>query len=147
MKRLFFFLALVASVSFFASCDKDDDDDMQGDDPQYSITIHSPNTDDKHVNDEIHIHVDFESANDETVHHVNVRIYNKDDNSIEIYNAPGDAHVHATSGKHEHHADFTLSNANGVDAHTDWILEAKVWGHEGGVGEVVKSIEFHVHPE
>ncbi|MFT5168360.1 MAG: hypothetical protein ACI8P3_003603, partial [Saprospiraceae bacterium] len=30
---------------------------------------------------------------------------------------------------------------------TDWILEAKVWGHEGGVGEVMESIEFHVHPE
>lgn len=144
MKKLLFFFALIVSVSLITSCGDDDSDHM--DDPQYSITFNSPNTDDKHVNDSIHIHVDFISGNDQTVHHVNVRIYNKDTGE-EVYNGPGDAHVHGESGKHEHHDDFVLSEANGVDAHTDWIMEAKVWGHEAGVAEVLDSIEFHVHPE
>lgn len=146
MKRIFFFLAIVASVTFLNSC-KDKDDDSMDVDPEYTITINSPSTDDKHVNDDIHIHVVFESATDETVHHVNVRIYNKADNTIEIFNGPADAHVHATTGKHELHADLALTEANDVTAHSDWILEAKVWGHEDGLSEVEKSIEFHVHPE
>lgn len=146
-KRLFFFLALFASITFLTSCDKDDDDAMMDTDPEYSITINSPSTDDKNLNDDIHIHVDFESATEQTVHHVNVRIYNKDDNTLEIYNGPGEAHVHESSGKYEHHADFSLTEANSVSAHSDWILEAKVWGHEAGAAEVTKTIEFHVHPE
>ncbi|MFT7605262.1 MAG: hypothetical protein ACI8VT_002856 [Saprospiraceae bacterium] len=147
MKRIFFFLAIVASVSFLSSCNHNDDGDHMDDDPQYSITINSPNTDDKQVNDDIHIHVVFESATSETVHHANVRIYNKADNAIEIYNGPAAEHVHETSGKYELHADLALTEANDVMEDTDWILEAKVWGHEGGVGEVMESIEFHVHPE
>jgi len=113
---------------------------------QYSTKINSPDVSDKKVGDNIHIHVDFESAVNSTVHHVNVRIYNKDDGT-EIYNAPGDAHVHEESGKYEWHDDFELIEANGVSAHSDWILEAKVWGHEAGMGEIVEMIEFHVHPQ
>jgi len=26
------------------------------------------------------------------------------------------------------------------------VLEAKVWGHEEGEGEVVETVVFHVHP-
>lgn len=33
-----------------------------------------------------------------------------------------------------------------VDAHTDWIVEAKAWGHEAGAAEGMETIEFHVHP-
>ena len=144
MKKIVFFFALIAGISLLTSCGDDDSDHM--DDPQYSITFNSPSTDDKNVNDSIHIHVDFISGTDQTVHHVNVRIYNKDTNE-EIYNAPSGAHVHEESGKYEHHDDFHLSEANGVSAHSDWIMEAKVWGHEAGAAEVVEMIEFHVHPE
>ncbi len=56
------------------------------------------------------------------------------------------AHVHETSGEYGYHDDFVLSNENNVEGHTDWILEAKVWGHEAGDGEVIEMIEFHVHP-
>lgn len=148
MKNLFYFLALVASVSFFASCG-DDEEMHSDDDPQYSITIMSPSTDDKNLNDDIHIHVNFESASDETVHHVNVRIINKDDNSIVAYDRSADnnMHVHETSGKYEWHHDFSLTEANNVTAHSDWILEAKVWGHEADQHELTETIEFHVHPE
>ena len=95
----------------------------------------------------IHIHTDFSSLTNETVHHVKVRIYNVADNSIEILNEPNDAHVHQTDGEFTYERDFMLNEANGVEAHSDWILEAKVWGHEAELGEVVETIQFHVHPE
>ncbi len=145
MKKIFYFLAIVASVSFLTSCG--DDDDAMETSPEYSITFNSPSTDDKNLNDDIHIHVDFISGTDQTVHHANVRIYNKADNSIEIFNGPSGAHVHEDSGKYELHADLALTAANGVAAHTDWIVEAKVWGHDEGVAEVIETMEFHVHPE
>ena len=150
MKRLFFFLTMAVSLSFFAACKNNDDDSGHtDDDPQYSITINSPNTDDKHVNDDIHIHVVFTSATGETVHHANVRIYNKDDNSVIAYDrsVDEDQHVHATTGTFEWHYDLKLDSTNNVTAHTDWIMEAKVWGHEDGLSEVEETLEFHVHPE
>jgi len=145
MKRIFFFLALLATTSAFVSCDKDDDDHM--DDPQYSITFNGPITEDKKVNDEMHVHIDFISGNNMTIHHVNVKIYNKEDNTIEIFNGPASAHVHEESGKYELHTDLNLTGANGVVAHTDWVVEAKVWGHEAGAAEVTEMVEFHVHEE
>jgi len=149
MKNIFY-LALLATVVMFSACNKDDDTghNHSGDsdtDFEYHATIMSPSTDDKNVGDAIHIHVDFSSHASETIHHVNVRIYNKS-TGLEIYNAPETAHIHETSGEYGYHDDFVLSNENNVEAHSDWILEAKVWGHEAGVGEVIEMVEFHVHP-
>lgn len=143
MNKIFFSALIFSLVFVIASCDKDDDNPVTEYD--YHAHIHSPNADDKHVGDTIHIHVNFESHAGETVHHVNVRIYNKSDNT-EVYNKPDAAHVHETSGSFDLHDDFVLSNANGINEHTDWILEAKVWGHEAGEGEVIETVEFHVHP-
>ncbi|MEZ4954585.1 MAG: hypothetical protein R2825_13535 [Saprospiraceae bacterium] len=139
MKKLFFLPIFVLVLFVFAACG--DDDSTTDTTPEYHVHINSPNTDDKHVGDSIHIHVNFEDHNGGTVHHVNVRIYNKATGE-EIYNMPTDAHVHAESGSYDHHDDFQLN----VTEHTDWVLIAKVWGHEDGVGEVSESIEFHVHP-
>lgn len=128
------------------SCSKDDDHSHgSSDNYDYHIHIHSPDTSDKHVGDSIHLHIDFESGTSETVHHVNIIIKNKADGTI-IYNEPNEAHVHAITGKHEHHDDFILSSTNQISGHTDWILEAKVWGHEANEGEVTETLEFHVHP-
>lgn len=140
MKNVIFLIALLSVAIVISSCDK-------GSTPidyDYHAHIHSPNTDDKHVGDTIHIHVDFESHTGEAVEHVKVRVYNKDDGT-EIYNMPTDIHVHSENGSYEHHDDLVLSAANGVDSHTDWILEAKVWAEEAGT-EVTETIEFHVHP-
>jgi hypothetical protein len=137
---LFFVLLAVAA------CKKQDDDEPTTTDFQYHAHIQELNSDDKHVNDTLHIRVLFESHTGETVHHINVRIYNKNDNT-EIYNKPADAHVHETSGEYEFQDDFVLSEANGVNAHTDWVLEASVWGHENREGEEMEQVEFHVHPE
>lgn len=136
---------LYLALLLFAGCKKEADEPMTTD-YQYHAHIMQPNTDDKHVDDTIHIHVEFESHSGETVHHVKVRIYNKSDNT-EIYNKPADAHIHETSGTYGFHDDFTLSEANGVTAHSDWILEASVWGHENRDGEMIEQIEFHVHPK
>ena len=138
-------IPLCLSLLVFTACKKEEDEPMTTD-YQYHAHIMQPNTDDKHVDDSIHIHVEFESHSGETVHHVQVRIYNKADNT-EIYNKPSDAHVHATEGEYAFHDDFVLSEANGVSAHSDWILEASVWGHENREGETMEKIEFHVHPK
>ncbi len=147
MKKIFFFLAIVASVSFLTSCG--DDDDQMSDDPQYSITINSPNAEDKHVNDDLTINIDMISGSNMTVHHANIRIYNKDDNSIIAYNRADDEemHVHEDDGNFNWTYTLKLDETNNVTAHSDWILEAKVWGHEAGLAEVVETLEFHVHPE
>ena len=142
-------ITMIFSVAFMFSACSDDDDQKEEDTIvfDYQAHIHSPNTDAKHLNDSIHFHIEFESHKAETIHHINIKVYNKADNSIVIYNEPQTAHLHETDGAYEYHDDFVLSEANGVTEHSDWILEAKVWGPEAGVEEEIKTIEFHVHPE
>ena len=138
MKKLFF-LPFILGLFIFAACG--DDDSSSDTTPEYHIHINSPNTDEKHVGDEITVDVVAEDHNGGTVHHVKIRIYNKATGE-EIYNKPDDAHVHETDGKFEHTENITLN----VAEHTDWIVEAKVWGHEAGTHEVMETVEFHVHP-
>ncbi len=146
MNKLLFSTLLLFSFTFLiTSCDNDDEPEIINFD--YNAQINSPSTADKRVGESIHIHVDFESQTEKTVHHVNVKIYNKADPTQVIYDAPGDAHVHEEDGLFDYHDDFPLTAEKGVAAHTDWILEAKVWAHEAGLAETVESIEFHVHPE
>ncbi len=138
MKQLAIFGILLLALSL-TSCDKDE---LEYD---YQIQVMSPSTDDKNVDDDMHIHVNFRSLKENTIHHINVRIYDVA-TGTEIYNMPTMAHLHDMDGYYEHHDDIVLSNANGVNAHSDWILEAKVWGHEAGTEEVVQRVQFHVHP-
>ena len=114
-------------------------------DYDYHAHILAPNTDDKHMEDTINIKVNFESHTGETIHHIKVRIYNKSDKT-EIFNEPGTAHVHETSGDYIFQKELILSTDNGFSAHSDWILEAKVWGEQEGQGEEIETTEFHVHP-
>lgn len=137
------FLAILLSLTFLVISCKDDEQSVT--DYDYHAHIHSPDLTNKSVGDSIHIHVEFESHTGEPVHHVNVKIYNKSD-STEIYNEPEDAHVHATEGLFELHDDLILSTANGVSENTDWVIEAKVWGHGAEIGEVIETIEFHINP-
>ena len=131
-----------------ASCGGDDID------YGYQATIMSPSVDDKNVGDSIHIHVNFESTTGEVVHNVAVKIYDVMDHLNIIYDYH--SHVHSST-LFEHHADVVLDAATGVIAHTDWILEAKVYGpeeegeeHEHGEEAeehtVIETIQFHVHP-
>ncbi len=149
MKRLFQNLLLITavfSITFLISCN--DDEGTITEEPtdfDYHAHIMSPNADTKNVGDNIHIHVNFESHTGEVVHHVQVTIYSKSDNTV-IYTGLSDAHVHAMNGSYEFHDDFVLSDAVGVTGHSDWVLEAKVWGHEAGMAEEIETVEFHVHP-
>lgn len=142
MKHLLFLFAI--STLILGSC-KEDDPKPTETDFDYHAHIHAPNMDDKHVDDTIHIEIEFESHTGEPVHHVNIKIVSLDGNT-EVYNMPSEAHVHATSGAYTFEDDFKLSNDNGVVEHTDWILEAKVWGDGEGLGEVIEKVQFHVHP-
>lgn len=146
MNKLILSSALFLATLLVFSCNSDDDSTADPIDYDYHVHINSPTVDDKHVSDTTHVHITFESHTGEAVHHVNVRIYNKADNT-EVYNMPTTAHVHDESGTYEFHDDFILSNANGVEAHSDWVLEASVWGEENREGEEMEQIEFHVHPE
>lgn len=149
MNKLIYLMLLMIPV-FMVSCDDDDNsnDDQNMTEYDYHAHIHSPNSENKHVDDTIHIHVNFESHAGETIHHINVRIYNKMDSTV-VYSKPDDAHIHDMDGDYEFHDDFILSEENGITGHSNWVLEAKVWGHSEGEGEVVEFLSgggFHVHP-
>lgn len=142
MKKLSL-ISLILALFVFIACNKDDDDTSA---PEYHVHIHSPNSEAKHQGDTLHIHVVFSEHNMQTVHHVNVKIYNKNDVNQVIFDQPTEAHVHETDGEYVFMADFVLDAAI-VPAHTDWVLEAKVWGHDEGVSETSEKVEFHVHPK
>ena len=139
MKK-FLLLSTLMVLVVATSCNKDDDD---GDTiPDYHIHIDGPTDADKMVGDVIPINITVEDHDGKTVHHVKMRIYKDGDESVEIFNKPGDAHVHEEDGKFEFNEDFTLN----VDPHTDWVFEVKAWGHEAGLAEKTSTVKFHVHP-
>lgn len=142
MKYILYLLPVVV-LSFFSCHTHDDHDHDEDIDYKYHAHIHSPNTDDRNINDTIKISVLFESHTGETVHNYEVRIYEKD-SKTEIFNKS--EHIHATEGKYTFTEDFILSEENGVKAHSNYILEAKVWAHKDEEGLESESIEFHVHP-
>jgi hypothetical protein len=142
MKYLVLSLGLGCALAF-TGC-KDDEEPVQPE-FEYHAHVHSPDASDKHIGDTLHIEVQFESHTGTTVHHVNVRIYNKA-TGTEVYNAPDDAHVHASSGEYLFEDTLILSQLNGFMEHTTYVFEAKVWGHDDGVEETTEEVEFHVEP-
>ena len=151
--KLIMLMAVMMPLVFIAGCDKDDDHDDNHNHNnnntgalQYHAHIISPDTTAKKVNETLQIKVQFEEHDGDKVHHVQVRIFNSDDNSQLVFDEPAEKHVHA-DGEYTFEESFILSNANGVTEHTDWTLEAKVWGHEAGEGEAISTVDFHVHPE
>lgn len=145
-KNLLWYSVLVLSIVFTA-CSSDDDGDSGPVDmnpPVYTVTIMSPDASDKAVGENMHIHVNFDEADLETVHHINVSLYESGNPTNIIHNSIDveDAHVHEESGHYEYHADVSLD----VDPNTTWTLEAKVWGHEAGLAEVTATRSFQVLP-
>jgi len=110
----------------------------------YHIHIHTPDTSNKSMGDTLALHIDFMSHTNSTVHNVVVQIYNKATDSV-IFTTPAFEHVHATSGKYVVDEDVVISTANGFSMNSDWVLLAKVFGHNH-MGEVKDSLQFHVNP-
>ncbi len=137
MKNLAYLFLLCALVGLNAC---GDDDEMHADEPNYLINILSPNTDNKAVGDMVALEVNVKDEHGGTVHHFNVKVYDKTDATNIIYDAPTVAHVHEEDG------DFTYTDSFQVDTEGTWVIEVKVWGHEANVAVKMESIEFTVQP-
>jgi hypothetical protein len=142
--RLIWLLFSGLLVSMMVSCDEGNEI-MGNMDEMYSITINSPGTDDKHIGHMLDISVDVSSPMGMTIHHVQVQIVKKDEETV-IYSNPSDPHVHVEEGPYQFTDRFELTQANGVEGHTDWIMQVKAWGHDGDENATISTVEFHVHP-
>lgn len=144
MKNLLF-LTLLATAFLFTACDKDDDasETIEYD---YHAHIVSP-TDGSaiKIGETLNVVIDFESHTGETVHNIEIRIYEKA-TGTELYNT-GKEHVHAETGAYQFTLDLPVTTEDGFSAHTDYELEARVYGHENREGEMTSIVGFHVHPE
>jgi len=130
-----------------------DNHSHEGSDFDYNIDIISPVivadaeiglADDMTVGQTLAVKINFSSQTNQKVHNVAVKIHKVGEETTLAYNF--ERHVHA-DGIYLHEANIALTSENNIDAHTDWILEAKVWGHDQGSEEVTQKIGFHVHPE
>ncbi|WP_235291226.1 VCBS domain-containing protein [Portibacter lacus] len=146
MKFKHIIILTLAFISFSA-CEKDNTIEEKEESFEYHAHIHSPDNETKKMGQELSIDITFESHSGMPVHHINVTIYEKNDESVIIYNQPDEAHVHEEDGNLDFTDTILLSEENGFSAHTDYILKAKVWAHEAGLEEVEETVAFHVHPE
>ncbi len=143
MKNFTILVLFLGLFGFLQSChDHDDHDHNDVGTSEYSIDIKSPNSFGKKVGDTLTFEIDFKEANSLTVHHINVLIYNAVDSLI-VYSKPDEAHIHVSGGVFTYSDKFVLTTEF---KDTDWILQAKVWGHEDGIAEIVEKVEFHVNP-
>lgn len=147
MKFNIFLIAILFGLFSLTSCDKDDEEEMETFD--YHAHIMKPTTDDKMMGDTMHIHVNFEEHDGKTIHHVQVRIYNSDDDT-EISMVEGTAfgektHIHEESGAYQFHYDVPLTEENGFKGHGNYILEAIASDHDS-MNEAKETVAFHVHP-
>lgn len=140
MRFLFFYSLLLSGISIIAC--KDEGDDIKVYD--YHAHIHQPSSSDKTLDQTLFIDVEFESHTGEDVEHINIKIFNKNNPSLVVYDKPDNAHVGDVS-VYEYQDQFILSAANGL-SEGDWVLEAKVWGAEDGADEESEQVEFHIHP-
>lgn len=140
MKHIFLSI-LTISIVLLIACEHNNDGPVSI--YEYHAHIHQPDSLAKNIGDTLEIEVEFESHTGQTIHHINVRIYDKATNA-EVYNKPDEAHVHDSSGAYTFEDQFILSAANGLSA-GDWILEAKVWGEADGEEETSEQVEFHIN--
>ena len=136
MKKLLVF-GLIFGIFMFNACKDDDPVTTESD---YQINFMDPASNASlHVGDMLHVHIEFTEHSGGTVHHINVRAYNKATGD-EIFNTPAEEHVHAAS-PYSFEYEILL---DGVAPGT-YVIEAKVWGHDDGVAEVSDSREFTVN--
>lgn len=135
-------LFVVISLCFlYYSCSEDEHGVLVYD---YHAHINKPTGTPLALNDSLNIEITFESHKGLTVHHINIRIFNKDTNA-EVYNKPLDAHIH-TPVEYKYKDVVLLTTTNGFSADSRWVLEAKVWGENEGEAEVTERVEFQIIP-
>jgi len=139
----FSILSVLACLLVFSACKKDKDDDPI--DPEYSITIMQPDATTKMMGDTMHIHVNFDSGNQMTIHNVQIQIDNIT-HSFFVLDKPQLSNVNDTDGHWEFHYDLPLTGQWNVLPGSTMRLEAKVWGEEPGDFEVSKTLDFQIAP-
>lgn len=138
MKNIFAFI-LVATCQVIISC-KNDVAPLVYD---YEIFIIQPTESNLQLGDTLHIDVGFASQTGETIHHVNLRLFDASTEAV-VYSKPDEEHVH-TLGTYDFQDDVVLTGAKGFTT-GEWVLEASVWGEEDGEEEVVASVHFQIVP-
>lgn len=137
MKINWLFLSLLLAFAL-ASCNGEGDPDEVDGFPEYTVTIISPTADSYTFDESFHIHVNFDEANDLTIHNVNIQITDNQGNVL--YNNPSNSHVQNDSGHLEYNDDFVPAVASG----STLTLTATVWGFEAGISETSATHTFEV---
>ena len=143
MKFNILFFALFSGIVLFSACTQKEEDMVF----MYHATIMAPDSEPKIFGDTMHVHINFDEHDGQTIHHISVRIYNESTkDAVATTVLSGDEmHIHETSGAYAFHADIPLNADNGFAPHNDYVLEAKIWGEEDGQSEVTETVQFHVH--
>ena len=141
-------LVTITAIAFFSNaCKKDTEnnpDHNHGSSSVYHIHRHLPMTSSEMFGTTDQIKIDFESHNGSAVHHVNVSLYRKSDDSL-IFSEPRDAHVMEKSGKYQYSKTIHFIANEGFAPHTDYKLVSKVWGHTALESIATDTFQFHVY--
>lgn len=138
MKNLMLvFLGALPFLVAFAGCD---DDPAPAPEHVYQISIIEPAIDFIMNTDTMKFKIVFSDSLGGVVENVKVRVYSLADSTV-IFEKPDNSAV-ATQNSYTFEDYRAL---NDLPAHTNWVLEARVWGKTAGESEVVKTKGIHVH--
>jgi len=141
-------LKSIALIAFLVlNCINCTEDNLEINEKVYSNIIFLPNIHQKNFNEEMPIQITFESANEETIHNISVRIFLKSDTTDIVYDQPEEQHIQETSGVFEFNDSFLLSAENGISPNSIYTIESKVWGPVlvgNEVEEIVRNVNFRV---
>ena len=110
----------------------------------HKVEIKSPNNLNKTIDTKMEIEVEFSSQTNRTVHYIQIRIYNKSDDT-ESYNMPSNTHLDDDSGFYVFKDELNLGTDIGFSSGTTWVFEAKVWGPGSDNEEILKTLEFSIN--
>ncbi len=145
MNKLIVLGALTAASFFSNACKKDTENNHNHTNSAvYHIHKYSPMLSAQRFGTTDQIKIDFESHDGSAVHHVNVSMYRKSDDSL-LFSEPSNAHVMEKSGKYHYSKTIHFIADEGFEPHTDYKLVSKVWGHTANENIVTDTFQFHIH--
>ena len=116
------------------ACNNDEPEVNEPSLPEYRVNILSPASNEISLEEPVEIHIDFEEANELTIHNVNVELKTAD-GSI-IFEGPSEGHVQ-TEGRYELFEEVMLVD---LSVGTELIITARVWGHTAGFAEQMATM-------